>query len=132
MNKLNLLGRYLPLFLLATSMTEATAQERPAPERGVRVRDVIVRPDPDEPKPETLPASPEPRCDAYARSAVADFRTMQRFPACLIRDSARWQPDYQAHYRWCAANLAPKPEWIAAESKARNDHLVKCGVRKNY
>jgi hypothetical protein len=127
------LSIYLVLVMLsAGGFSAAMSQERRAPERSVRVRGAIPPVRADEPVSDTLPPAPEPRCDSYARSAVDDFRTMQRFPQCLVRNDARWQPNYQAHYGWCAANLGQHPDWVAAETRARTDHLIKCGVRNSY
>jgi hypothetical protein len=54
---------------------------------------------------------------------------MRRFRQCFIPDNPRWQADSRNHYQWC---LTARPEWLASETKARNDHLVHCGVRKGY
>lgn len=132
MSKLYLAINYMAMTFLVSSALVANAQERPSPQQSVNARSIAPLVVPDEPKADTLPVAPEPRCDAYARSAVEDFRTMQRFAQCLIRNDARWQPNYQAHYGWCSANRAQRPEWIQAEARARTAHLIKCGVRKNY
>lgn len=132
MSKVYLAVNYMAITLLVSSALVANAQEQPSPKQSVKARITAPRVVPDEPTTDTLPVAPEPRCDAYARSAVEDFRTMQRFAQCLIRNNARWQPNYQAHYGWCIANRAQRPEWIQAEARARTDHLIKCGVRKNY
>jgi hypothetical protein len=81
------------------------------------------------PRQETLPPPENERCANYARNAVDDYATMRRFRECLIRDSPRWQPNYRNHYQWC---LTARPEWLASEAKARDAHLVRCGVRHSY
>jgi hypothetical protein len=81
------------------------------------------------PKEEKLPPPENQRCANYAQSAVSDYATMRRFRQCFIPDNPRWQADSRNHYQWC---LTARPEWLASETKARNDHLVHCGVRKGY
>jgi hypothetical protein len=84
------------------------------------------QPTPLEPPPENQ------RCATYARSAVGDYKdmryyaTMPQFRKCLIPDDPRWTADYGKHYQWC---LTARREWIIGEWKARDDHLVQCGVR---
>jgi hypothetical protein len=81
------------------------------------------------PRQETLPPPENERCANYARNAVDDYATMRRFRECSIPDSPRWQPNYRNHYQWC---LTARPEWLASEAKARDAHLVRCGVRHSY
>ena len=81
------------------------------------------------PRADTLPPPENKLCASYARNAVDDYATMRRFPECLIRDNPRWQADYRNHYQWC---LTAAPDWTKNETKARDNHLVRCGVRKSY
>ena len=81
------------------------------------------------PRRDTLPPPENQRCANYAHSAVSDYATMRRFRQCFIPDNPRWQADYRNHYQWC---LTARPEWRTSESKARDGHLVHCGVRKSY
>lgn len=90
MDKLYLAVNYIAFTLSVSSALVANAQERPSSKQSVKARITAPRVVPDEPKADTLPAAPEPRCDAYARSAVEDFKTMQRFAQCFIRGDARW------------------------------------------
>jgi hypothetical protein len=78
---------------------------------------------------EILPVAGKQYCAQYASSAVDDYRKMREHKKCFIRDNARWQPNYQNHYQWC---LTAQHEWAVNEWKARDAHLVDCGVRFNY
>ena len=78
------------------------------------------------PKEEKLPPPENQRCANYAHSAVSDYATMRQDRKCLIGDSPRWQADYRNHYQWC---LTARPEWLVSEWKARDNHLMQCGVR---
>ena len=81
------------------------------------------------PRADTLPQPENKRCASYARNAVDDYATMRKFPECMLRDNPRWQSDYRNHYNWC---LTAAPEALKNETKARDNHLVRCGVRKSY
>ncbi len=84
------------------------------------------------PRADTLPPERNARCADYARAAVDDYGVMRRFPECLVPNDGRWQSNFDAHYGWCMANRQAHADWIQAEARARNDHLVKCGVRKQF
>jgi hypothetical protein len=81
------------------------------------------------PRGDTLPPPENQRCANYAHGAVSDYETMRRFRECFIPNNPRWQADYRNHYQWC---VTARPEWLTSETKARNDHLVRCGVRHSY
>ena len=63
-------------------------------------------------------------CDRYARDAVYQYRVMVEHRDCRVRDSARWQANYQNHYDWC---LSAPVAWLNSEWDARNVHLKQCG-----
>lgn len=115
--------------LLALSMLAlSTAQSRAAADnRYVQARITLVQLEP--PRQEILPVAENTRCANYAQDAVDDYKTMRRHQECVIPDDPRWQPNYQNHYQWC---LTARREWLVSEKKARDGHLVRCGVRKNY
>jgi hypothetical protein len=69
------------------------------------------------------------RCADYASGAVRDYQTMRKFQKCLVPDSPRWQNVVDNHYRWC---LTTRPESLAAENRARTDHLKRCGASHNF
>jgi hypothetical protein len=61
-------------------------------------------------------------CEAYARDAVSQHRAnLDR--RCGYGPNARWQPNYNNHYRWCLS--APRAS-VAAEDAARRDRLRSC------
>lgn len=63
-------------------------------------------------------------CAAYAATAVQQYETMTTHPACHVQDDLRWQSSYQNHYAACMA----APQLMAAETRARDDHLRACGA----
>ena len=75
------------------------------------------------PATEAQAASPR-ECEGYARGAIRQFETAQRFPRCRVRTSPRWQPNYQNHYGWC---LNAPVAWLRSETQAREAHLRRCG-----
>ncbi len=83
----------------------------------------------DPPRNDTLPPPENQRCVDYAHNALADYETMRRFPQCSIPDSPRWQSNFPNHYQWC---LTARPEWLGSETRAREDHLKQCGVRRSF
>jgi len=109
----------LPMLVSNTVQSQATAENR-----CVQAPITLVQSEP--PRQEILPVAENIRCVDYARSAVKDYSTMQRHQECLIPDNPRWQPNYQNHYQWC---LTARREWVASETKARDAHLIHCGVR---
>jgi hypothetical protein len=110
------------LLIALPLLTASTAHAQPAPGQATPAQ---LEP----PRVDTLPPPENQRCANYAQSAVSDYATMRRFRQCFIPDNPRWQADSRNHYQWC---LTARPEWLASETKARNDHLVHCGVRKGY
>lgn len=82
----------------------------------------------DPPRRDTLPPPENGRCSAYAHRAVDDYATMRRSRKCSTPDSPRWQADYRNHYQWC---LTVRPDWPMNETKARDAHLMRCGVRSS-
>lgn len=81
------------------------------------------------PRQDTLPPPENKRCADYAHRAVDDHATMRRFRQCFKPDDPRWQADYHNHYRWC---LTARPDAPVSETKARDAHLMHCGVRQGY
>ena len=75
---------------------------------------------------EKLPPPENERCASYARAAISDYATMRRSGQCTVADGPRWHADYRKHYQWC---LTARPEWLVSERKARDSHLMQCGVR---
>jgi hypothetical protein len=65
-------------------------------------------------------------CKNYAQFAVEDFKdgtygaNQQR---CKIQRDARWNDNFQAHYKWCLT--ATDAAW-RSEEKARKDRLTNC------
>lgn len=82
------------------------------------------------PVPDTLPELDQP-CSTYARNAVGDYHAMRRYPQCIVPDDARWQANFQNHYNFCVRSLA-HPDERMREAKARDVHMVSCGVRSVY
>jgi hypothetical protein len=81
------------------------------------------------PSPIQPPPASDPRCSAYARSAISDYDQMRRSPKCsnqLKQDTARWNRQFDAHYNWCrqAQDSARK-----SEIRARDKFLLACGAR---
>ena len=77
---------------------------------------------------DTLPPNDDPRCESYARAAVADVRTMNQainyHPECRT-GGPRWDPNYQSHYKWC---LTVPDAATMNEANERRKHLVRfCG-----
>lgn len=65
------------------------------------------------------------QCQNYANEAVGQFMQMQKFVACKVKVSKRWQPNYNAHFSWCKGAQYSS---VKVESQIRNNHLVKCGA----
>lgn len=74
------------------------------------------------------PQSKESECKHYAHDAVYDYRVMVDHVKCRVADSARWQPNYENHYKWCMEVPVASRD---AEKKARDAHLRHCKARMN-
>jgi hypothetical protein len=66
-------------------------------------------------------------CASYAREAVDQFRRANEVSGCHKNQDMRWHNNYGAQYNWC---LTAPPADVMRERKARDEHLVRCGVRK--
>jgi hypothetical protein len=112
----------LPLLTASPAYAQTAADNSP-----VAARIILAQLGP--PRADTLPPPENQRCASYAHSAVSDYQTMRRFRQCFTPDQPRWQADYRNHYQWC---LTARAAWLASETKARDGHLVRCGVRHGY
>jgi len=74
-----------------------------------------------QPKGSSAPAPALARCDQYAREAIAQQEENVEF-GCNLH-GPEWNPDYQAHYRWCET---VSPDKTAAGSDFRRNALDKC------
>jgi len=119
------------MLCICTVADAAPAQQAPLPPPRVRhATPAIDRRVAQLPVPDQLPEMNQP-CERYAQNAVADYQTMRRYPQCRVSDGARWQANFRNHYTWCVATLG-HPEYRVAEARARDAHMVACGVRSGY
>jgi hypothetical protein len=79
---------------------------------------------PESPHKNPLPEKENPQCRSYAQDAIADFQKMNENAKCRIKADARWQNNFDNHYKWC---LTAQKSWLQSEAKARRDHLINCG-----
>jgi hypothetical protein len=76
-----------------------------------------------------LRAASHQECQRYAEGAVLDYKAgtnAANAKQCRIQKDARWQPDFQANFRWC---LTAQESWLKAEKDARADVLFGCHAR---
>lgn len=119
------------LLCICTVADTAQAQQAPLPPQRVRhATPTIDHRIAQLPVPDQLPELNQ-ACSTYAQNAVADYQAMRRYPQCRVPDDPRWQASFQNHYNWCVATLA-HPASRRAEAKARDAHMVECGVRSGY
>ena len=68
-------------------------------------------------------------CKDYARAAVNQYRSATSHDRCagFLRDEARWQANWRAHYDWCRG-VRRDEAW--AERNARKRAIEQC-TRRN-
>jgi hypothetical protein len=68
-------------------------------------------------------------CKDYARAAVNQYRTAASHDRCAghLRDEARWQANWRAHYDWCRG-VRRDEAWV--ERNARKHAIEQC-TRRN-
>jgi hypothetical protein len=74
-------------------------------------------------------AESEQRCREYANSALGDYRQLRNIPKCsklIPQDTARWQPQFKAHFNWCRTAVTAA---LNSETSKRDQLLLSCGGR---
>ena len=77
----------------------------------------------------TADAADDSFCRDYARAAVNQFRTAEKYGRCehhLRDEGSRWSNNYRAHYDWCRG-VRREAAW--EERNARKYALERCAHR---